>query len=141
MRQITGISINSISATKANSNATITITPPLKGQKSSAPLNGSYAITCTDPRGKQWTTPDIKYNTGHAWIQNIIANSIPFLADQVEIIPDYRYKYWENGISFMMKFSGIKGDVNLCSLQTGATTPLTGNNPDFSNSTLLMKAN
>jgi len=116
LRQITGYSINSISATKVGTNATIAITPPLKGIKSSAPLNGSYAIVCTDPRGKVWTTPDIKYNTGLHWVQNIMTNSIPFLADQVDVLPDYRFRYPENGISFMLKFSGIKGDVTPCTI-------------------------
>ena len=58
-RQIVGISINSISATKSSSNATITVTPPLKGIKSSAPISGNYTISCTDQNKKQWTTPNI----------------------------------------------------------------------------------
>ena len=68
LKQISGYSINSISASKTNSTATISIIPPLKGVKSSAPINGSYQISCTDPSGRQWSTPDIAFNTNHNWI-------------------------------------------------------------------------
>ena len=88
-----------------------------------------------------WTTQDIKYNTGLNWVQNIMTNSIPFLADQVDVLPDYRFKYPENGVSFMLKFTGIKGDVTPCKIQSGNITMLTGNNPTFNNNTILMQAN
>ena len=88
LKQIKGYSINSITATKVGTNATITPTPPIRGVPSSAPINGSYSIVCTDPAGKTWTTPDINYGTNTDWIQNIITNSIPFLADKIDVIPD-----------------------------------------------------
>ena len=94
---------------------------------------------CTDPKGTDWTTPDIAFNTNTDWIQNTITNSIPFLADKISVMPDYRYKYAENGVSFMLRFTGIKGDVTPCKIQSGVTTTLTGNNPTFNN-TILVQA-
>ena len=139
LKQIRGFSINSITATKVGTNATITPTPPIKAIKSSAPINGSYSIVCTDPSGKTWTTPDINYGTNSDWIQNIITNSIPFLADKISVSPDYRYQYPENGVSFLLRFTGIKGDVTPCKIQPGVSTTLTGNSPTY-NSTVLVEA-
>jgi hypothetical protein len=39
-----------------------------------------------------------------------------------------------------MKFNGLKGTVNPCTLQSGVKTPLTGNSLTFNN-TILMQAN
>lgn len=41
----------------------------------------------------------------------------------------------------MMRYTGIKGDVTPCTIQSGTTIPLTGNSPDYSNNTILMPAN
>jgi hypothetical protein len=51
-------------------------------------------------------------------------------------MPDYRYRYAENGVSFMLRFSGIKGDVTPCRIQSGVNTTLSGNSPTFNNTVL-----
>jgi len=47
-KMINGYSINAATITKVDSKSTFTVVPPIKGVKSSAPVNGTYAITCTD---------------------------------------------------------------------------------------------
>jgi len=48
-------------------------------------MSGFYTLTCTDPDDVQWTTADIQYNTNEIWVQNVITNYIPFLADKVTV--------------------------------------------------------
>jgi len=44
----------------------------------------------------------------------MLTKDIPFLADNVELLPSYEYYYAENGVSFLLKFSGYRGDVPQC---------------------------
>jgi len=104
---ISGVTANAVVAIKVTSKYTITTLAPTLSVQSSAPINGSYAITCKDAQGISWSTLDIPYKSGHTWVQQHITNKIPFLADKIEVIPDYLHSYFENGISFNIKFTGL----------------------------------
>jgi len=56
----------------------------------------------------------------------MITNTIPFLADKVEVMNSYKYDYFENGVSWILKFSGIQGDVPACVIKSGVNTTLVG---------------
>lgn len=47
-KMITGFSINAATISKVDSKSTFAVVPPIKGIKSSAPVNGTYTLTCTD---------------------------------------------------------------------------------------------
>lgn len=68
------------------------------------------------------------YNAGIWWIQYQMMTNMPFLMDKIDVYYDYRYTYWENGVSFRVKFTGVNYDVPLCSIQDGlGENPITGN--------------
>jgi len=58
---INDVSTNSISIVKTNTTAAFTVVKPENGVKSSAPLAGSYIITCVDNSGVSWSTDEIPY--------------------------------------------------------------------------------
>lgn len=122
------MSANAISVTKGTTTATFAVaSPSIGGIKSSAPLNGTYAVQCTDSKNIAYTSKDINYNTSPYWIGKAIMDSIPFLIDKVRVDYDYRYSYWENGLSFLITFIGLDYDVPLCSIVAGSGLyPLTG---------------
>lgn len=126
LKLITGVSLKAATVKLIGTNSTFTFTPPSLAIQSSLPLNGSYTIQCTDELGNKFTTGDIAYNTNQVWVQNMITNSIPFLADKVEVMNSYKYDYFENGVSWILKFSGVKGDVAPCIIQSGVNTTLVG---------------
>jgi hypothetical protein len=73
LKVIEGFSTNAISVKKVSTESTFAIIAPKTGGiQSSAPINGTYAITCSDSLGVSHTSSDINYNTGVTWIQKII---------------------------------------------------------------------
>jgi hypothetical protein len=54
-------------------------------------------------------------------------DSIPFLVDKVQVHSDYRYGYPENGLSFLLQFTGLDYTAPMCSIVAGSGLyPLTG---------------
>jgi len=47
-------------------------------------------------------------------------------------LPDYQFNFKDNGISFNLKFSGLKAQTPLCTITSGVIQPLTGNSVLFS---------
>jgi hypothetical protein len=127
-KQIFGMSANAISVTKGTTLSTFAVaSPSIGGIKSSAPVNGTYAVQCMDSSNIVYTSRDINYNAGPFWIGKAIMESIPFLVDKVEVHSDYRYGYPENGLSFLLEFTGLNYNVPLCSIVAGSGLyPLTG---------------
>jgi hypothetical protein len=41
--------------------SSISLTPPIRGQMSSAPFNGTFVVTCTDNFATQYTSLEIDY--------------------------------------------------------------------------------
>jgi hypothetical protein len=129
---INGFSTNALSVKMVSTGSTFDVVAPNKGGiQSSAPFSGNYAITCSDSQGVSHTSWDIAYNTGPTWITNVIDRSIPFLSGKVDAVFDYRYTYWENGISFILHFVGLDYDQPACTIGPSSTsaTPLEGNDP------------
>lgn len=118
--------------------ASLSITPPTRGQMSSAPFNGTFTISCSDEFGEVYTTRDIEFDAHIVNIQHIL-NDIPMLVDNVELIDDGRYGYRENGISFIAHFHGVDYEVPECSIQPSDENeyPLTGNDDMKQNITIL----
>lgn len=118
--------------------ASLSITPPTRGQMSSAPFNGTFTISCSDEFGEVYTTRDIEFDAHIVNIQHIL-NDIPMLVDNVELIDDGRYEYRENGISFIAHFHGVDYEVPECSIQPSDENeyPLTGNDDMKQNITIL----
>jgi hypothetical protein len=96
---------------------------------STPPVSGYYAVTCQGADGIDYTSADILYSYSATWVQKIIQDSIPWLANNVEILNDYKYWYRENGISFLMHFTGINFEAPLCTIHSGESVedPLAGN--------------
>lgn len=64
--------------------------------------------------------------------------TIPFLMDKVRVYADNRYTYPENGISFIVHFSGIAFSPAACTIQPSqGSYPLTGNTDMRANVTIL----
>lgn len=40
------------------------------------------------------------------------------MADNIEVKQDYKFPYFENGISFNIIFSGVTGQQALCQIQS-----------------------
>lgn len=131
LKAINGFSANAVSIKKVSTVSTFVVVSPNKGGiQSTAPINGTYAITCTDHLGASHTSRDINYNTSPMWVTKAIQESIPFLASKVEAIYDYKYPYYENGVSFILHFTGLHYDQPACSIAPGSGDyPLTGNSP------------
>lgn len=129
---INGLSANAVSITKVTTQSLFSVTPPSLGTTSSAPIAGSFIINCVDSLNTSWDTLEIPFNTGENWIANHITSKIPFLADKIEVAPDYQFLYKDNGVSFNIRFSGLKAQTPLCTIKSGVTAPITGNTPSFS---------
>ena len=129
---VTGFSVNAISVKKVSTASTFTIASPNNGGvQSSAPMSGFYQITCTGPSGAPVISSDIKYDSNPVWIANALHKSIPFLTDKVEVLYDYKYAHWENGVSFILHFIGLDYAPPLCQIHPSYSNvePLTGNEP------------
>ena len=129
---VNGFSVNAISVKKVTTASTFTIASPNNGGvQSSAPISGFYQITCTDPSGAPVISTDIKYDSSPVWIANALHKSIPFLTDKVEVLYDYKYAHWENGVSFILHFTGLDYAPPVCQIHPSYTNaePLTGNEP------------
>lgn len=111
---IIGFSFSSATVSVINSKSTIVVVPPNNAVSSSAPINGTYTITCNDNNGKSYKTREILYTAGTPTIEQAISLGIPFLFEKTKVYLDYRYLYPENGISFMLDFVGIDYEVPLC---------------------------
>jgi len=48
----------------------------------------------------------------------------------------FEYQYRENGVAFAVIFDGYHGDVPECTISSGVTNPMTGNNVVFSTETI-----
>lgn len=126
---INGFSTNAVMATTVTSKSTFAAVPPMQGIKSSLPVNGTFRVQCTDADGFAWTTDDMVFNAGIWWIKYQMMTHMPFLMDRIEVVYDYRYSYWQNGVSFRVMFTGVNYDVPLCSILDGiGNYPITGNN-------------
>ena len=82
-KAIYGFSTNAVSATADDTLSTLTATPPLLGIQSSVPVNGTFAVSCTDLNGVEWTTKDLNFDTGPFWVQYHMMEDIPFLMDKI----------------------------------------------------------
>ncbi len=78
---IYGYSINAITVTNVNSQSTFVAVPPNLGVKSSAPVNGTFTVTCTNKQGQIFTSKEIGFNSQASSIESAISQSIPFLTD------------------------------------------------------------
>lgn len=117
--------------------ASISITTPPKGQMSTPPFNGTFVITCTDNYGISYTSQEIDFKASAHQIKYSL-QTIPFLVDNVEVFEDDRFVYRENGISFVLHFTGIDYEVPLCDIGPSTVSedwpyPLTGNDDMRSN--------
>lgn len=82
-----------------SSTSTISVIRPndIGGQASSAPLDGSYIITCSDPANPtdSKSTREIIYYEWGPGIEHIIYEDIPFLASKVTVkdlgVPNQSY--------------------------------------------------
>jgi hypothetical protein len=122
--------------TKAT-NATISLTAPKDGIKSSPPFNGTYTITCTDEYGVNYTSEEITFTNSTDEVEKVIHRTIPFLIDNVEVLEDGRFDNPGNGISYYLHFHDLHYEVPLCTIQPEADAewPLTGNTDMADNST------
>lgn len=134
---IDGYSTNAVVASAVTSQSSFSSVPPMQGIKSSLPVNGTFRVQCEDQEGYTYTTNDMVYNAGISWIQYQMMTTMPFLMDKIDIFYDYRNSYWENGVSFRVKFTGVNYDVPLCSLIDGiGEYPITGNDLTANNTVL-----
>jgi hypothetical protein len=108
---IEGFSTNAVTVKKVSTESTFEIIAPNKGGiQSTPPISGYYQITCQDHTGIDHTSSDIKFDTNPIWITRAISESIPFLADKVEALYDYKYSTYVNGVSFQLLFTGLDYD-------------------------------
>lgn len=97
------------------------------GQASSPPLSGNYIIACTDSYGIVHRTNEMPYDTGLIYVMLEMEKTIPFLIDNIDLYYDYRFAKNGDGISFLIRFTGLYYEVPLCSIESGFETLLTGN--------------
>jgi len=117
--------------------ASISVTPPPRGQMSSAPFNGTFTVTCTDNFNAAYTSVEIDYASNANTIEYKL-QSIPFLVDNIEVVDDGRFAYAENGISFIIHFTGLDYEVPLCSIApSSGEYPLTGGDAQTQNVSMI----
>jgi len=64
---------NGVSATKKTTGSSISIVAPNAGQQSTAPISGSYMVSCVDPATDLVvTSKEISYSAHDPWIGNDI---------------------------------------------------------------------
>jgi hypothetical protein len=108
--------------------ATITVTPPMRAQQSTPPFNGTFTVTCTDYQNVVYESDEINFDESTSYIKWIMMNSMGMLVEKFEVYDDTPYDYRENGISFVLHFTGLEYEVPLCSLApSSGEWPLTGN--------------
>ena len=66
LKMINGVSASNIIVVKKGTKATITAKAAVV--KSSVPLTGNYLIQCTDSKGVEYKTPEMKFNSPHSTV-------------------------------------------------------------------------
>lgn len=59
---INGFSFNAVTVSNVNTLSTVVVVPPSRFVASSAPLNGTFVVSCTDNKGVTYTSKEIQYN-------------------------------------------------------------------------------
>lgn len=99
------------------------------------PITGAFVISCPDDMGNVFSTREFWYSE---WTQGIdfwMQLQIPHLQFKMYVRNLWEYQYRENGIAFAVIFDGYHGDVPECTISSGTTDPLVGNNVVFSTET------
>ena len=127
LKQINGASFASAAIVSASGlTATVSIAAP--HASSTPPLAGHFFIKCPNSDGSEFQTRDFSYNN---WVEGLDFYSqleIPHLQFKTHMRDTGKYAYRENGVSFFIVFQDYHGDVPQCTIESSATTPLTGNN-------------
>ena len=88
LRRFTGFSFSAVTYTHKDSTGSVTFRLPANGDTdtltSSAPLAGSFTMTCTDPADlSTHTTRSLAWNTDPNWVAYYMMEDMPFLAGSV----------------------------------------------------------
>lgn len=59
------------------------------------------------------------------------------MLDKVEVIWDYRFPHWENGISYLLWFHGVDYEIPACEIIPSGDNALTGNHDMAQNVTVM----
>jgi len=117
LKMINGVTANNIIISKKGTRSNISARAAKV--RSSLPLSGNYIIACKDSKGVEWKTDEIPTNAHYSQIQNAILNKIPHLTERVQVMTTKTHGYTQNGVEFLMYFSGLNSDPEQCTIEKG----------------------
>ena len=118
-------SIISATVVKTTTAASITVETPDQVQLSSPPLNGKWRIKCIiDDAGNFQYTENMWLDYGADSVENRITKDCYGFENKVKV--EKLHETWQNGLKFLLKFTGVNSDVGQFEAVSSVDDPITG---------------
>lgn len=93
-------------------------------QLSNKPLEGNYFIECSDTKGNPFFTEEFRVTADANEVKKQLIKACPWLRDNITVYDARVHEHSVDGVEWILRFSGIKGQLNQFKIHSGQEVPL-----------------